>query len=298
MRQNLKTKTRWQTKTKNENRPCIWAQAEVITKKNCNNYYDCTSCKYDAAMMTKALAGKHISWQDALRKKDSKDRTCRHVLTGRAEHRSCPMNYNCFKCDFDQMFEDTLVPGTGHTTLEMRDIKGFKIPSGFYFHSGHTWASLDSGGFIRVGMDDFAFKVLGGPSGFDLPLIGQELNCDKIGWGIKRDQNIGDVRSPINGVITKVNHNVNRSPDLPGEKPYEDGWLFTVHSRDMKGEIKALMDDESGEKWLDSEVGVLENMIEDVAGPLSADGGHLTSDVYGNLPILGWNNLTRTFLGT
>lgn len=296
MRQNLKA-TR-QTGSKNENHPCIWAQAEVVSKKNCNNYYDCSSCKYDAAMGANAQAGKHMSWQDALRKKDSKERVCRHALTRRAEHRSCPMNYNCFKCGFDQMFEDTLVPGTGHASLEMRDIKGFKIPSGFYFHSGHTWASLDSGGFIRVGMDDFAFKVLGGPSGFDLPLIGQELSFNKIGWGIKQGQNVGDVRSPVNGVITKVNYQVNRSPNLPVQKPYEDGWLFTVHNRDLKGEIKALMDDESGEKWLDSEVGVLEKMIEGVAGPLSADGGYLISDVYSHLPALGWNNLTRTFLRT
>ncbi len=296
MTQTLKTKTLWQSGSKNENRPCIWMQAGVAKKKSCNNYYDCTSCKYDDAMGVKAAAGKHLSWQEALRRKDSTDRTCRHALTGRTEHRTCPMNYNCFKCDFDQMLEDTLTPGTGHSALEMKHVKGFKIPTGFYFHSGHTWASLDSGGFIRVGMDDFAFKVLGGPDGFDLPLLGQELNCNKAGWGIKRDQNVSDVLAPVNGVITKVNYNINKSPDLPGQMPYEDGWLFTVHNRDLKGAVKELMNDESGEEWLDSEVGTLEKMIEKITGPLSTDGGYLTSDIYGNLPTLGWNNLTQTFL--
>lgn len=298
MTQTLKTKTVWQPGSKKENRPCIWKQAGVVAKKNCTHYYDCTTCKYDAAMSKNAAAGKHISWKDALRMRDSKERTCRHALTGRAEHRTCPMNYNCYKCDFDQLLEDTLVPGTGHGGLEIRDVKGFKLPNGFYFHSGHTWASLDSGGFIRVGMDDFAFKVLGGPDGFDLPLIGQELNCSKPGWGIKRNQNIGDILSPINGVITKVNFDVTKRPDIPGEDPYADGWLFTVHNSDLKGAVKELMKDESGEEWLDTEVTTLEKMIEDVAGPLSADGGYIVSDVYGNLPTLGWSNLTRTFLKT
>ncbi len=289
-----RTETLWKAGKDKTARPCIWMQAGVVSKKNCTNYYDCTTCKYDAAMSKQAAAGKHISWQDALRNRDSKDRTCRHALTGRADFRTCPMNYNCYKCDFDQLVEDTLSPGSGHAGLEMKDVKGFKIPNGYFFHSGHTWSCIDSGGFIRVGMDDFAFKVLGGPDGFDLPLTGQELNQDKAGWGIKRDQNLADILSPVNGVITKVNQNVKN----PEEAPYQDGWLFTVHNSDLKSAVKKLMADNDSEEWLDGEVTTLEGMIENVAGPLSADGGVLTRDVYGNLPSLGWNNLTNTFLRT
>jgi len=31
---------------------------------------------------------------------------------------------------------------------------------------------------------------------------------------------------------------------------------------------------------------------------LAADGGYLADDIYGNIPALGWKNLTRNFLGT
>jgi glycine cleavage system H lipoate-binding protein len=276
--------------------PCIWMQAGVVSKKTCNHYHDCTTCKYDAAMGKLVVAGSHLSWQDAMRQRDSKDRTCRHTLTGRADHRNCPMNYNCDRCEFDQLFEDTLSPGSGHARLKMGDVKGFKLPNGYYFHSGHTWTCVDSGGIIRVGMDDFTFKVLGGPDGFDLPLTGQELSQGKPGWGIRRNQNLADILSPVNGVITRVNPSVRTTPNLPGELPYQDGWLFTVHNADIKGAVKHLMADEKSVNWLSREVTTLEEMIEDVAGPLSADGGLLTRDVYGNLPTLGWKNLTRTFL--
>jgi hypothetical protein len=50
--------------------------------------------------------------------------------------------------------------------------------------------------------------------------------------------------------------------------------------------------------WMNNEVATLESMIEEVAGPLAADGGLLQSDVYGNLPDLKWSNLTKTFLKT
>jgi glycine cleavage system H lipoate-binding protein len=284
-----------------ENRPlhpCLWMQAGVVKKKDCNHYYDCATCKYDAGMLKLTATGRHISWQDAMRKHDSLDRTCRHTMTGRADHRACPMNYNCSHCDFDQLFEETLSPAMAHGLGEITDIKGFKLDRSGYFHSGHTWARIEDGGVIRVGMDDFAFKVLGGPDGFDLPLTGKELNQNEAGWGIKQRDNFADVQSPINGIITCVNHGIRKSPTIPEQDPYKDGWLFTVHNSDLKGAVKDLMADEKSCAWLNQEVTALEVMIEEITGPLSADGGYLRSDVYGNLPALGWHNLTRKFLGT
>ena len=58
------------------------------------------------------------------------------------------------------------------------------------------------------------------------------------------------------------------------------------------------MVDQSSLSWMNNEVTNLESMIEDVAGPLAADGGYLAEDIYGNLPDLGWEKLTKAFLRT
>ena len=58
------------------------------------------------------------------------------------------------------------------------------------------------------------------------------------------------------------------------------------------------MADRDSIDWMNGEVNRLEGMIEEVAGPMAADGGYLKEDIYGNLPDLGWRNLTRNFLGT
>jgi hypothetical protein len=71
-----------------------------------------------------------------------------------------------------------------------------------------------------------------------------------------------------------------------------------VRTPDVKATMKKLMVDQDSLSWMNSEVGELENMIEDVAGPLAADGGYLADDIYGNLPDLGWKNLTQKFLRT
>jgi glycine cleavage system H lipoate-binding protein len=278
--------------------PCLWMQAGVVKFKNCDNYYDCTTCKYDNAMAQKAAKGKQLTWQAAMKLRPDMDRVCRHSLTNRIEKRVCAYDYECSTCDFDQFFEDVWTTKSTSLPQEVQQIKGFDVPMGYYFHNGHAWARIESGGYIRVGLDDFALKVLGEADALDLPLMGKELDQGKVGWGLKRKDNLADVLSPIDGVIVEVNSEIREQPGKANREPYSGGWLFMVRTPDVKATMSKLMTDQSSLAWMNTEVGNLENMIEDVAGPLATDGGYLASDIYGNLPDIGWNNLTRAFLKT
>ncbi len=278
--------------------PCLWMQAGVVKFKNCDNYYDCTTCKYDNAMAMKAERGKQLTWQEAMRRMPDMDRVCRHSLTNRIERRACAHDYQCATCDFDQFFEDVWTTKSKSMPGEVQQVKGFDIPMDFYFHEGHAWARIESGGYIRIGLDDFALKVLGKADALDLPLMGKELDQGKVGWGLKRKHNLADVLSPIDGVIVEVNAKLRERPDIANREPYGDGWLFMVRTPDVKATMAQLMVDQSSLSWISNEVANLESMIEDVAGPLAADGGYLAEDIYGNLPNIGWNNLTKAFLRT
>jgi glycine cleavage system H lipoate-binding protein len=278
--------------------PCLWMQSGVVKFKNCDNYYDCTTCKYDFAMGQKAAIGKQMSWQNAMKLRPDMDRVCRHSLTNRIDLRTCAYDYECAKCDFDQFFEDVWTTKSKSMPHEVQQVKGFDVPMDYYFHDGHAWARIESGGYIRIGFDDFALKVLGRADGFDLPLMGKELDQGKVGWGLKRKDNLADVLSPIDGVIVEVNSEVRERPDLANREPYGSGWLFMVRTPDIKATMGNLMSDQNSLRWMNNEVECLENMIEDVAGPLAADGGYLADDIFGNLPDLGWKNLTRAFLRT
>lgn len=278
--------------------PCIWMQAGVVARKNCNNFYDCNTCKYDLGMKMQVEKEKHISWQNAMRKRPGKERTCRHSLTHRIESKICGLNYNCSKCDFDQLFEEVWTTKTRSLPCEIQHVKGFDVPMDYLFHTGHTWAYIESGGYIRIGMDDFALKLLGKADVLDLPLMGKELDMGSVGWGLRRNDKLADVLSPVGGVIVAVNSKVRENPEIANQAPYGDGWLFMVHTPDVKKMIQKLMKDTDSLDWINNEVNKLEGFIEDIAGPLAADGGHLQDDIYGNLPGLGWENLTKTFLKT
>ena len=278
--------------------PCLWMQAGVVSFKPCTNFFDCTTCAYDQAMRKKAAKGKIPTWQQVMRRQPDKDRLCRHSLTGRVARRSCPYNYECSHCDFDQYVEEVLASVSVDRPDVMHQIKGFQIPEGYLFHMGHTWARVESGGCIRIGMDDFAMKVLGSFDHFELPVMGKVVEQAEPAWGLARGNHEAEALSPVEGIITDVNQQVREYPGMAFERPYEDGWLMLVRHNDMKSMLKRLMDDEQSLSWLNEEVATLEHMIEDVHGPLAADGGLLQPDVFGNCPELGWNSLTKTFLRT
>jgi hypothetical protein len=128
--------------------------------------------------------------------------------------------------------------------------------------------------------------------------MGKELDRGRIGWGLKRKDNLADVLSPVDGVILDVNTKVMENAQLANREPYGEGWLFVVHTPDIKKSMNQLLTSSDGLAWINQEVQTLETMIEEVAGPLAADGGVLQEDIYGNLPDLGWKNLTSTFLKT
>ena len=276
--------------------PCLWMQAGVVNFKSCNNFYDCTDCKYDLGMKKQVEKGKLGSWQDVMRRRPPLERVCRHSLTNRIPQRLCAYDFQCATCDFDQLFEDVLTPKTRTYPAEMLQVKGFDLPLDYFFHNGHTWARIESGGYIRIGLDDFALKLLGKADALDLPLMGKELNQGAVGWGLNRKGNLADVLSPVGGVIVEVNANVRENPGLANREPYGDGWLFMVRTPNIKKSVQGLLEKNDSLDWLSREVTTLEHMIEDVAGPLAADGGYFQENIFENVPQLGWSDLTRTFL--
>lgn len=279
-------------------RPCLWMQAGVVDFKRCHHFYDCSTCKYDQGMSKRVAEGRQQSWQNAMRRKPDLQRVCRHSLTGRIDSRRCAYDYHCARCDFDQYFEDVWSLKADSIPPERQTVKGFDVALNCYFHRGHTWARVESGGYIRIGLDDFALKLFGQPDAFELPLTGKALAPDEIGWGFTCKKKPAAVRSPVGGIIAEVNAAVRETPQIARQEPYGAGWLFMVRPPDMKAALQPLMNDSQGLVWMHTEIDALENLIEQAAGPLPADGGLLAADIYDHLPALGWEKLTRRFLGT
>jgi len=208
---------------------CIWMEAGVIDYKLCNYYYNCHACPFDKAMKQTAdqnsatrlqglePTGKKaniISWQEKMKKRPGLQRECRHTLTGRTTFRLCPYEFECHKCEFDQMLEDSWQLQIPARITSIPQVDGFGLPGGHFFHLGHAWARVEHGGRIRIGLDDFSMKVFGPMDSLDLPLTGEEVKFSEVGLAFKRDGKEAQALSPLSGVIAAVNYQVTKDPTV------------------------------------------------------------------------------------
>jgi glycine cleavage system H lipoate-binding protein len=292
---------------------CLWMQAGVVRRKECGLDYQCRECRFDKAMRQAAQraaqaradgkplagnSGKIVFWKDKLNEQPPWRRPCIHHLTRRIHFRACTNEYRCESCEFDQYFQDQFTVHAVVNPVDVLDVRGFKIPQGFYIHPGHTWIKLEEGGEVRVGLDDFALRLLGPFDNFELPLMGKEIGQDRSQFVGKRQNQQARIMSPISGVVTDVNSNIREKPGAASRSPYSGGWMMRVHASDLRGDLKRLMIGAEAADFLNGEVNRLYRLIEEETGPLATDGGDLAEDIFGHLPQLGWDRLTRLFLRT
>jgi glycine cleavage system H lipoate-binding protein len=219
-------------------------------------------------------------------------------MRGRIEFKICTNDYKCANCEFDQYFNDQYSVHAVMSPVDVLDVEGFKVPQGYYFHPGHTWIKVEEDSLVRVGIDEFALRLLGPLDRIEAPLMGKEVKQGGADIGVSRVANQARFLSPVSGVVTAINPKLRDEGELANQDPYSTGWVMSVHCNNLREELKNLMINNETEGFLEGEVARLYELIEEVAGPLAADGGDLSHDIYGHMPQLGWERITKTFLKT
>jgi glycine cleavage system H lipoate-binding protein len=293
--------------------PCIWMQAGVVRRKYCEIDFHCEACRFDRAMRRTARennqlrqqggipqgkSGRIVYWKDRLRDLPAWKQPCLHHMKGRIEFRACTHDYQCGNCEFDQYFSDQYTVHAVVRPVDVLDVKGFKLPHGYYLHRGHTWVKIEEGSTVRIGLDDFALRLLGPLDRVEAPLMGKQVEQDRDDILLSRSSNTARVQSPISGVVTDINPELREKGKLANDDPYTSGWVMRLHSDNLRRDLKNLMIGDQASQYLDGEIDRLYEVIEEEAGPLAADGGYLGDDIFGNLPQTSWQKLTRLFLNS
>jgi glycine cleavage system H lipoate-binding protein len=290
---------------------CIWQQAGVIRHKNCEIGYSCETCRLDRALRRVARenrqsleqgkipsgkSGKLVFWKDRLRELPPWKQPCLHHMKGHIEFRACTHDYQCGNCEFDQYFSDQYTVHAVVRPVDVLNIKGFKLPHGYYLHRGHAWVKIEEDSTVRIGLDDFALRLLGPADRIEAPLMGKIVEQDRGDIVLNRSSNTARIQSPVSGVVTDINPDIREQGTLANQDPYTRGWVMRLHSNNLRHDLRKLMIGDQAGEYMDKEVGRLYQVIEEEAGPLATDGGYLGDDIYGNLPGVSWQKLTRLFL--
>jgi glycine cleavage system H lipoate-binding protein len=150
---------------------------------------------------------------------------------------------------------------------------GFEIPKGYCFHPGHTWVLDEGRQNARVGLDAFTGKVLGKIDGIEVAGLNRWVRQGQKVVTIKRGDLVFDMLSPIEGVITSVNHEVIKDPSLAVKDPYQNGWICIVKSPEVATNLKNLVQGPLVAPWMQNSISRLASMATQMAPALAQDGG-------------------------
>jgi glycine cleavage system H lipoate-binding protein len=296
---------------------CIWMEAGVVSFKLCDNNYDCPTCAYDHAMQAKverereAVLSRPIevpsalvpppqsplpsSWVERMMQLPASRRQCRYMLTGEVSRKICANAYDCGRCSFDEMMQQRIQVKVIPVGSQV-EIGGFTVAEELYYHDGHTWARPEYGGRVRVGIDDFAQRLVGRLSKVELPRVGSPVRQGEVGIELVRNGHRAQALCPVDGIVVHVNEEVLGNPSSVNESPYEEGWLFVVEPTQLRKNLKALYYGDTAKKFIQQERDSLLSMATGMR--IAADGGIATEDLLEELGEAQWKRIVSTFLKT
>ncbi len=172
----------------------------------------------------------------------------------------------------------------------------FRLPEGALYHPGHSWAVPAGRGRFRVGLDDFAQKLLGMAGGITLPDVGTRLAKGAPGWALDIDGHRFDLPTPVAGSVVARNEAALRDPGLVNGDPYGQGWLLEVQAPWWRSGAQSLLRGGRAKEWLArAEAALRLRMIPEV-GAVLQDGGVPVPGIARALSENGWEELARDLL--
>ena len=120
------------------------------------------------------------------------------------------------------------------------------LPENLKYTDDHEWVSVKDDVAI-IGITDFAQSELGDIIFVEFPDTGMSINQkDSVGT-LEAVKTVADIYSPVTGEVIEINDNLESSPELINEDPYEEGWILKIKISN-KDELDGLLSNSDYEK--------------------------------------------------
>ncbi|MBM3907326.1 MAG: response regulator [Gemmatimonadetes bacterium] len=116
----------------------------------------------------------------------------------------------------------------------------FSIPGGVFISPGHTWVSLSQEGAAKIGMDDFAKKLIGQVDAVEFPPIGMTVKVGQPLFVVKQKKRRVQFNSPISGRVVKTNASLAEDPEPLELTPYQKNWVCMIDAEKLDVEVPQL----------------------------------------------------------
>ncbi|MBI2880778.1 MAG: response regulator [Candidatus Tectomicrobia bacterium] len=147
----------------------------------------------------------------------------------------------------------------------------FCVSGGAFLSAGHSWARIEPGGQVRVGVDDFARKALGPIEGVELPKVGETLDRGAPLFAVKRASQTAHFTTPVAGRVVEINAALVQMPARVSQSPYDRGWVCFIAPADLAGDLPTLRIGQPVVAWYQEEIARLRASVGPTAGGIPLD---------------------------
>ncbi len=116
----------------------------------------------------------------------------------------------------------------------------FLIPGGVFISEGHCWASINEEGLVKVGLDDFARKLIGKIDAIEFPNLGLNVKKGQALFTVKQKNRSVTFNSPVSGKVKEINKPLSADLESIEVSPYENNWICQIDAEELDSEIPGL----------------------------------------------------------
>lgn len=95
------------------------------------------------------------------------------------------------------------------------------------YTKNHEWISIE-GNTALVGITDYAQGELGDIVFVDVDCVGQLLSQDDVFGSVEAVKTVSDLYMPVSGKVLSFNTDLENSPELINNSPYDKGWIIKL----------------------------------------------------------------------
>lgn len=126
----------------------------------------------------------------------------------------------------------------------------YKLDRDARYAESHEWVRMERE-LAVVGISDAAQDMLSDVVFVELPEVGEEVAAGDAVAVVESVKAAEDVVAPISGVITEVNSELEDTPEMVNESPYE-AWFFKIKpGNDLQKELDTLMDPDEYDEFVE-----------------------------------------------
>ena len=114
-----------------------------------------------------------------------------------------------------------------------------KFPNDIKYTKDHEWVKI-SDGVAYIGITEFAQSELGDIVFVDVDTLNEELDQEEVFGTIEAVKTVSDLFMPISAKVDSFNKELEDSPELINDDPYNKGWIISVSDFD-ETELETLL---------------------------------------------------------